>query len=120
VCRALERAGHRDADLLAAALLHDVGKSRAHLRLWERIVVVLGSRYWPRLTERLYTRSAAAPDGARGLGRGAVVQRHHAAWGSDMIRAAGSSARTADLVSRHHDGAGGDALLAALQAADES
>jgi len=33
--------GETNRDLLTAALLHDVGKSRFRLRLWERPVVVL-------------------------------------------------------------------------------
>src|SRR6185503_7480708 len=38
--------------LLQAALLHDVGKTRAPLSLPERVAVVLAGRYWPSLPER--------------------------------------------------------------------
>ena len=47
LCRALEAAGHRDPDLLAAALLHDVGKTVITPRLWERVWVVLGEHLLP-------------------------------------------------------------------------
>jgi hypothetical protein len=31
--------GERHTDLLASAVIHDDGKSRARLRLWERVIV---------------------------------------------------------------------------------
>jgi len=34
--------GEQSPELLSAALLHDVGKSRYTLRIWERAVVVIG------------------------------------------------------------------------------
>lgn len=39
--------GETHPDLLIAALLHDVGKSRVPLQLWERIFIVLGKKFLP-------------------------------------------------------------------------
>ena len=47
VLRCLLQHGERDPDLLAAALLHDVGKTRAPLRLLDRVLVVLAQRLAP-------------------------------------------------------------------------
>ena len=37
----LRNQGEKNPDLLAAALLHDVGKTRAPLRIWERVMIVI-------------------------------------------------------------------------------
>src|SRR5512140_1672868 len=41
VLRTLQGRGYDDPHLMVAALLHDVGKSRAAFHLWDRVVVVL-------------------------------------------------------------------------------
>ena len=46
--RTLLRQGHTDSNLLAAALVHDLGKSRSPLRLLDRVVVVLAQAFMPR------------------------------------------------------------------------
>jgi len=46
-------AGHTNPQLLAAALLHDVGKAAARLPAWQRAVIVLLDRFAPRLLARL-------------------------------------------------------------------
>ena len=43
----LRRAGYNDADLWAAALLHDVGKTRWPLSAWDRTVIVVGAVLFP-------------------------------------------------------------------------
>jgi hypothetical protein len=117
VCCMLERRGHTERDLLAAALLHDAGKSVVHgarVRLWHRVAVVLLHAFWPGLLGRL----------AKGAGenwrRPFYVQVHHAALGAEAAQQAGCSAITVDLIRRHEDECKGiaDPLLAALQAAD--
>ncbi len=112
VCRTLEMQGYADPDLLAAGLLHDVGKIVAPPRLWERVVVVLGEHFLPQ-------HAACWRSGEpRGLRRGFVVRYNHPAWGAALAEQAGASPRTADLIRRHHDPARADAEMAALQAAD--
>jgi hypothetical protein len=53
VCRGLQARGCTEQDLLAAALLHDVGKAEGRVPFWTRPVIVLGKHLTPRLLERL-------------------------------------------------------------------
>lgn len=99
------QAGRRE--LLQAALLHDVGKTRAPLSLLARVVVVLAGRFWPGLL-------------ARSNWRPFVTARLHAEWGAELCAEAGAPPLTVALVRRHQSPAGpGDTLLAALQMADD-
>ncbi len=89
--------GERSADLLSAALLHDIGKSRYPLWIWERVIVVVGRVLAPCQTECW---SRAEP---RGWKRPFVVARRHAAWGAELAAAGGASPLTVELIRRHHD-----------------
>lgn len=80
--------------LLRAALLHDVGKSGAHYRPLERILVAL------------YTPQVPASPRLRGVRGAWQRRRHHPRYGAHMILAAGGDARVAELVARHHHPAG--------------
>ncbi|NBD35115.1 MAG: HD domain-containing protein, partial [Chloroflexi bacterium] len=106
IARQLEAQGHHDPDLIAAALLHDVGKIVAPPRLWERVIVVLVEHAAP-------TFAAFCPL------RGFVTRRRHPQWGANLAARAGAFPRTIDLIRRHHTPPGSDAQLAALQAVDE-
>jgi putative nucleotidyltransferase with HDIG domain len=117
VLRSLQEGGHCDPDLLAAALLHDAGKT-AHpvgaLRLWHRVTMVLVRAFWPALLEQL------GGEQARGWRQAFFVQQHHAAIGAELARQAGCSLRTVELI-RHHEDPSRSAEypeLTALQAAD--
>jgi len=115
--RTLLRRGQTDPDLLAAALVHDLGKSRAPLRLMERVLVVLAQSCLPRQAARW---GQGEP---RGWRRALVVAARHAAWGEALVLEAGGSPRLAEIVRRHHDPLPAattpvDRLLKALQAAD--
>ena len=117
VCRTLEQQGHADRDLLAAALLHDAGKSAvsgARLRLRHRVAVVLIRVFWPPLLDRL------AKDQQGNWRQPFYVQVNHAAIGAEAARQAGCPDTVVGLI-RHHEDAPDpirDPLLAALQAAD--
>ena len=114
VFETLKNSGQTDPDLLAAALLHDVGKILYPPSLVERVTVVLGNFFFRQNTIRW---SDGPPTGLR---RPFVVAIHHPAWGANLARQSGASSRCVDLIRRHHDPiANDDPLLAALQAADD-
>lgn len=119
VMRTLLASGEDDPDLLAAALLHDVGKTRYRLRLWERIVGALGEALCPRCVETW------AHGRASGWRRPFVIRSQHGAWGAEMAQAAGSRARTVRLIRHHQDKAPAlpaqdeNRLLRSLQQADD-
>ena len=113
----LERAGYDDPDLLAAALLHDAGKTlhpEGRLYLWHRVAAVLARALWPGLLARL------GREPIQGWRRPFFVQQHHAELGAELALQAGCSARAAALIRLHEgpDGPADDRLLAALRDAD--
>jgi len=110
--------GESEADLLAAALLHDVGKSRSPLTPFERAVIVLANRAQPEWVLRLGRRPA------RGLLRAFSTAVQHPAWGAAMVEASGGSDRLCALIRFHQEPPGAidgkelQALLIRLQQAD--
>lgn len=115
--RWLERRTPQDVrpsdDLLAAALLHDVGKGS--LTVWDRVVFVLLGALSIRLR-----RWVGRQDGwswRRGLWR----LEHHSRLGAEMLAQAGTRPRVVELVARHKDASvAGDEDLAWLIAADSA
>lgn len=112
VTRLVDR-GVDDADVLVAALLHDVGKGH-RLRLWHRVAVVVLEAVAPALLRRL-----ASPD-VRSWRHPFWIHLHHDALSSDVALRAGASARAARLIRGRPDGAREARLLAALKAADDA
>lgn len=105
--------------LIAAALLHDVGKSRYRLSVWQKTLAVIIEAIAPRLSRRL------SEDESLGFARAPfIVRRHHAQWGGEMLRNCGSDEDVIWLVERHQDdvelhrGHRLLALLSKLQRAD--
>ncbi|MBM4423164.1 MAG: HD domain-containing protein [Chloroflexi bacterium] len=111
--------GQTNPDLLAAALLHDVGKSRMPLAVWEKVAIVLGFRF----AKRLATAWGSREGGSRWR-RPFVVAMQHPAWGAEMVNAAGGSPTLVELIRRHQDRITPTEdlydLLSALQSADNS
>jgi hypothetical protein len=119
VLRELQEGGQTDQDLLAAALLHDVGKTAersGRLRLWHRVAVVLLRALSPGSIERI------GRDGQGSWRQPFYTQQHHGFIGAELAQQAGCSSRTVELIRLHEDSASesGDVLLAALQAADNA
>ena len=129
VARDLLAQGEEHPDLLAAALLHDVGKSRFPLNLGERVLIVLVKAICPRCLLRW-----GAPDPAEkspgasgqfGWRRPFVVAVAHPEWGAQLAGEAGASPLAVALIRRHQDALPAadrtleDRLLRSLQAVDD-
>jgi putative nucleotidyltransferase with HDIG domain len=119
VLRKLRSRGETNPDLLAAALLHDIGKIRYPMSAWDRAIVVLGQAFFP-------SRAKAWGKGrARGWRRPFVSAQQHAYWGARMAAESGVSSLTVHLIWRHHEPYSTipetpeDLLLRTLQAADD-
>lgn len=97
VMETLRQAGCNEQELLAAALLHDVGKTRHRPRLWERVVGAVVETICPDCVRRW------GIGAARGWKRPFVIRRQHAHWGAELAREAGSSARTVAFIRHHQD-----------------
>jgi putative nucleotidyltransferase with HDIG domain len=119
VYHALRQAGYDDPHLLAAALLHDVGKAATRLSAVHRSIIVLLGRFSPALLARLSKGESAR------WNRPFVIHARHAEMGARWAEEAGCSPLTVALIRRHEEGpADGateeDRLLAVLQAADDA
>ncbi len=119
VLQAVQQQGETDPDLQTAALLHDIGKVRAPLRLWERVLIVLGRKLFP---ERAKTWGYG---GLQGWMRPFVIAEQHPAWGGEMASEVGSSHLAVSLIRRHQSpdesepiSPSEDSLLKILQNAD--
>lgn len=112
--------GETPRPLAVAALLHDVGKARYRLMIWQKTLAVLVHRFAPGLFRRW-----SAGSGAAFWTRPFVVREQHPAWGAQLLEQAGASEAAAWLVAHHQDDAQRwsdhpyHAWLQRLQAADD-
>ncbi len=97
VMRLLKESGCENEHLLAAALLHDVGKARVGVSWWHRPSVVIGHALSPVMAD------SWANGVWTGLRMPFVVKAKHAEWGAMAATKAGSSQVTIELIRRHHD-----------------
>jgi hypothetical protein len=85
-------------DLAGAALLHDVGKSRYRMAIWQKTIPVLLYTVSPALCRRF-----AASDERNWFTRPFVVNGRHPIWSEQLVAAAGGSERLLWLVRHHAD-----------------
>ena len=97
VMKMLQDAGHSQPPLLVAALLHDVGKTKLSLSIWQRSLIVPASILLPRQT------AVWGQGEAVGWKRPFVVKHQHPAWSAEMAAAAGSQPQAVTLMQRHQD-----------------
>lgn len=97
VLRSILAQGDTPADLALAALLHDVGKSRYPLAVWQKTLAVLTRRFAPAVFHRL-----SEGDPRRVFTRPFVVYVHHPAWGAELIAATGEASDDALWLVEHH------------------
>lgn len=97
VMKMLQAAGHDQPQLLVAALLHDVGKTKLPLSIWERSLIVLASLLLPRQT------AVWGQGEAVGWKRPFVVKMQHPTWSAEMATAAGSDPQVIALIQWHQD-----------------
>ncbi len=101
--------GHSEPDLIAAALLHDVGKGEQ--RRMDRVAHVV--------CQATGLGTMAACDRSRfKLRRALARSASHSERGSAMLARAGAPPRVVELTRLHHGPSTGDPVLALLQQAD--
>lgn len=81
--------------LMTAALLHDVGKTRARFTIVERILAVLVKKFLPRQFETW------ASGEAKGWRQPFVVSDQHPVWGAEMVAAVGGDVLVVELIRQH-------------------
>ena len=113
-------------DLLAAALLHDVGKTRAPLRIWERVIIVIVGAMCENCVHKWGRGNNTHPESEPGWRRAFIVAEQHPAWGANLAAECGTSPLAVSLIARHQEqvnpGASTeeDILLQKLQAVDDN
>lgn len=129
VLKAVRKQGGDNIDLQAAAMLHDIGKVKEPLRLWERILIVITNAICPACVKEWGAAQGEVPSAMPGWQRAFVVAEQHPAWGAELASQCGASVMTVALIARHQEklspeGAGEDSeenrLLRILQAADKN
>lgn len=112
VCQGLQARGYSEDDLLAAALLHDVGKTEGRVPFWTRPAIVIGKKCAPRLLSSL-VKSPLAPDKEPmpRWQRALSYAWWHAEVGAQLAAGAGLSERAVLYIRTHHQPDGPAAML---------
>ncbi len=121
VVRHLQAINTTHPSLIKAALIHDVGKTKVALSVWDRCFIVLASLLMPRRAVQWGRDESQLKSWRKPF----VVKAHHARWGAEMAKVAGCDPITINLIARHQDkniasdNPEVDALLEKLQWADD-
>lgn len=112
VCRGLLASGCSEPDMLAAALLHDVGKAEGRVPFWTRPAIVIGKACAPHLLAHLVLpprllHKSSIPRWQRSLS----YAWYHAEVGAELAEGAGLSARAILYIRTHHQPHGPAAAL---------
>lgn len=84
--------------LAVVALLHDVGKSRYHLAVWQKTIAVLVKAFIPRLSNHL------SRDETLNFWRAPfTVRTYHPKWSAEILRDCQSDAVAIWLAEHHQD-----------------
>jgi len=103
VCRGLSARGCTDTDMLAAALLHDVGKAQGRVPFWTRPAIVLGRKLAPELLARqVVYPGVPLTDSKPRWRRSLSCAWYHAEVGAEMAAAAGLAERAVLYIRTHH------------------
>lgn len=88
--------GEPSDSLAVAALLHDVGKIRGPLAIWQKSLAVLVRAFAP----GVFT-AWSQGDGSRSWEMACVVAEQHPAWSAELVAETGADETTLWLI-RHH------------------
>ncbi len=98
----LRHQGNNQADLLTAALLHDIGKLRYPLKPWERGLIVLAKAVMPKNVNHWGNLPNDEWDDLPAWRKTFIVSEQHARWGAEMVHKAGASPMVEYLIREHH------------------
>ena len=82
--------------VITAALLHDVGKARYHLAVWQKTLSVLVNAIAPNISQRLSRDESVSSWRAP-----FTVRRRHPKWGGEILQQCGSD-ETVIWLAAHH------------------
>jgi hypothetical protein len=99
----LRRHGEDHPDLLVSALLHDVGKTRYPLSVWERVIGVVFSQIFPSQAEMWGAGELEAGSWKRIWLKPFVIARQHPRWSAEMVAQSGGSSRVVYLIRNHQN-----------------
>ena len=112
VCRGLQARGCVERDMLAAALLHDVGKAQGRVPFWTRPVIVIGKLLAPAMLTKLVVEPQCCEiQKLSRWRRNLSYAWWHAEVGAELAAAAGLSERTVLYIRMHHQSTGPAAEL---------